>query len=67
MFRKFHLVDISYISEFTNNPDLDKKTATLATKAELKTEQDKTVNFKHLIQVISMIKVFLKRLEHRMI
>ena len=62
-----HLVDISYIPEFTNNLDLDKKTATLATKAELKTEQDKTVNFKHLIQVISMIKVFLKRLEHRMI
>ena len=32
---------MSYISEFTNNPDLDKKTATLATKAELKTERAK--------------------------
>ena len=35
------LVDKSDIAEFINNSDLDKKVATLATKAELKAEQDK--------------------------
>ena len=35
------LVDKSPISGFINNDDLDKKVATLATKAELKAEQEK--------------------------
>ena len=38
------LVDKS-ISEFINNSDLDRKLATLATKAELKDEQDKIIKF----------------------
>ena len=39
------LVDESAISEFINNSDLDRKLATLATKAELKDEQDKIIRF----------------------
>ena len=39
------LVDKSAISEFINNSDLDRKLATLATKAELKDEQDKIIKF----------------------
>ena len=35
------LVTKSDISGFIDNPDLDKKIGTLATKAELKAEQDK--------------------------
>ena len=35
------LVDKSVISEFIDNSDLDKKTAKLATKAELKAVQGK--------------------------
>ena len=35
------LVDKSDIAGFINNDDLDKNVATLATKAELKAEQDK--------------------------
>ena len=34
------------ISNFVKNPDLNKKIATLPTKAELKAEQDKIVNLK---------------------
>ena len=48
---------------FMNNADLDKKVATLATKPELKAEQDKKQNYKHLIhliQIIFLIKVILK-------
>ena len=37
------LVDKSAISGFINNADLDNKVATLATKAELKAEQDKII------------------------
>ena len=37
------LVDKPNISEFTDNSDLDKKMAALATKAELKSEQDEIV------------------------
>ena len=37
------LVDKSGISRFIDSSDLDKKVATLATKAKLKQEQDKTV------------------------
>ena len=37
------LVDKSDISEFIGNSALDKKIGTLATKAELKSEQDKIV------------------------
>ena len=39
------LVDKSAISEFINNSDLDRKLATLATKPELKDEQDKIIKF----------------------
>ena len=40
------LVDKSTISNFVKkNPDLNLKLKTLATKAELKVEQDKTVKF----------------------
>ena len=39
------LVDESAISKFINNSDLDRKLATLATKAELKDEQDKIIKF----------------------
>ena len=35
------LIDKSAIAIFINNVDLDKKVATLVTKTELKTEQDK--------------------------
>ena len=35
------LIDKSAIARFINNVDLDKKVATLATKTELKAEQDK--------------------------
>ena len=45
---------------FISNADLDKKVATLATKPELKAEQDKKQNYKHLIQIIFLIKVILK-------
>ena len=37
------LVDKSAIAGFINNADLNKKVATLATKAELKAEQDKII------------------------
>ena len=37
------MVDKSAIAGFINNADLNKKVATLATKAELKADQDKTV------------------------
>ena len=39
------MVDESNISIFIDNSDLDKQIATLATKAELKAEQDKITNF----------------------
>ena len=43
------LVDKSAICGFINNADLDKKkVATLATKAELKAEQDKITNIQAL-------------------
>ena len=35
------VADKSPLTEFINNADIDKKIATLATKAELKAEQDK--------------------------
>ena len=47
------------------NPYLKTKLATLATKAELKAEQDKIVNFKHLIQTIFVVKSILKIMAHR--
>ena len=56
-------VDKSDPSWFIDNSDLDKKIATLGTKAELKAEQKKKnffQNFKHLIPVISMVKAILK-------
>ena len=37
------MVDKSAIAGFINNADLNKKVATLATKAELKADQDKIV------------------------
>ena len=37
-------VDKSDIAGFINNSDFNKKLATLATKAELKAEQDKIIN-----------------------
>ena len=37
------MVDKSAIAGFINNADLDKKVAALATKAELKAEQDKII------------------------
>ena len=37
------MFDKSAIAWFINNADLDKKVATLATKAELKAEQDKII------------------------
>ena len=42
------LVDKSDISEFIGNSALDKKIVTLATKAELKSEQDKIVKLEEL-------------------
>ena len=52
------------ISGFIFNYDLDKKIATLAAKAELNNNQDKITNYKCLIQVIFVRKVFLKMMEH---
>ena len=40
------LVSKSVIAGFINNADLDKKVGTLATKAELKAEQDKIAKLK---------------------
>ena len=40
------LVSKSEIAGFINNADLDKKVGTLATKAELKAEQDKITKLK---------------------
>ena len=40
MIKEKRLVDKSDISGFKDNSDLDKKIATLATKTELKSEQD---------------------------
>ena len=37
------MVDKSAVAGFINNADLNKKVATLATKAELKADQDKIV------------------------
>ena len=37
------LLDKSAIAEFINNADLDKKVVTLATKSELKAEQEKMI------------------------
>ena len=51
------LVDIFNISGFTDNSDLDKKIAALATKSELKADQVKIVKIKYLIPVISVVKV----------
>ena len=42
------LVNKSNTSWFINNTDLDEKIKTLATKAELKAEQDKKVNFRNM-------------------
>ena len=39
------MVDKSIIAGFINNTDLDKKVVTLATKAELNTEQGKMTKF----------------------
>ena len=52
------------ISGFIFNYDLDKKIATLAAKAELNSNQDKITNYKCLIQVIFVRKVFLEMMEH---
>ena len=50
------------IADLVKNTEFDKKNVatTLATKAELKAEQHKIINFKHLLQVIFMVKVILK-------
>ena len=42
------LVDKSAIAGFINNPDFNEKIATIATKAELKTEQDKIIKLQLL-------------------
>ena len=44
--KKKELVSKSEIAGFINNADLDKKAGTLATKAELKAEQDKITKLK---------------------
>ena len=53
-----NLVGKAAISGISNNGDLDKN---LATKAELKAEQNKKQNHKHLIQLIFEVKVILKK------
>ena len=55
-------VDKAAIVGFINNTDLDTKVATLATKAELKAEQDKMINYKNLIQVVLEVIVILKKM-----
>ena len=55
------LVNVSDISEFTNNSDFNKKMKTLVTKAKLKAEKEK--NSETLIQIIFMTKVILKTTE----
>ena len=55
------LVNKFDIAGFINNAELDKKkVATLATKAELKAEQDKIIKLQPLIQVIFEVKIILK-------
>ena len=56
-----NLVDKSAIAGFINNADLDKKVTTLATKAELKAEQNKILKLQvFVIQVIFEVKIILK-------
>ena len=61
------LVDESSIAGFINNSDLDKKVAKLATKTKLKAEQNKITKYKHLIQVILLKKVILKKMKPKII
>ena len=60
---------VYYKSKFSGsyNPDLDKKIATLAIKAELKTKQDKIGSFQAFDFVISMVKVILKMIASKII
>ena len=60
-------VDKSSGSNLVKNFDFNTKIVTLATKAELKAEQDKMVKLKHSIQVIFVVKVILKMMTHRII
>lgn len=58
------MVDISDISVFTDNSDLDKKVGTWATKAELKREWDKTAKLLAIYSSYFEIKFNLKMMEH---
>ena len=49
MIKNKNLVNKSDITEFIKNIDLDEKIKKLSKKAELKAEQDKMWNLKHLI------------------
>ena len=60
-YKNKNLVDKSATAGFINNADLDKKVTTLATKAELKAEQNKILKLQvFVIQVIFEVKIILK-------
>ena len=61
------LVDKSAIAGLINNADLNKKVATLATKAELKEGQDKIVKLQAFNSSYFFSKSHLKMMEHRII
>ena len=61
------LVDKSDISGFIDNSDLDKKIATLATKAELKSKQDKLAKRQSFDSSYFRGKIILKIMEHKII
>ena len=55
------------IINFITSTQLDRKAAKFATKAELKAEQDKINNQKHLIQVSFQVKFILKIMVHKIV
>ena len=61
------LVDKSDISGFIDNSGLDKKIATLATKAELKSKQDKLAKHQSFDSSYFRGKIILKIMEHKII
>ena len=61
------LVDKSDKSGFIDNSDLDKKMATLATKAELKSKQDKLAKRQSFDSSYFRRKIILKIMEHKII
>ena len=54
------LVDKSYISRFLDNSDLEKEIAAIATKIELKADQNKVKKLQVFDSSFSMVKVLLK-------